>query len=66
MKIGKSELLRSPSQVNAVVEAVQDERTSGEGAFETPGAGAAGGCGGRDANREVGAARLVVSTAASG
>ncbi len=35
---------------HAVIEAVQDERTSGVGAFETPGAGTAGGCGGRDSN----------------
>src|SRR5258708_963561 len=38
---------------HAAVEAVQDERTSGVGPFETPGARTAVGCRGRDANREV-------------
>jgi len=37
----------------AAVEAVQDESSGGEGAVETPGAGTADGCGGRDSNQEV-------------
>ncbi len=51
--------------VHAIVEAVQDESNSGEGAAETARAGAAVGRGGRDSNREVGAASLAVSTAFS-
>ena len=38
---------------HAAVEAVQDESSGGEGAFETPGAGTAGVCDWRDSNREV-------------
>ena len=39
--------------VHAVVEAIQDESSSGESAFETPGAGAAVGCGGGYSDKEV-------------
>ena len=37
----------------AAVEAVQDERTSGVGAFKTAGARTADGCGGADSNNKV-------------
>jgi hypothetical protein len=40
-------------RVHAFIEAVQDERGSGEGAIETPGAGAEIGSGGCDPNSEV-------------
>ena len=40
-------------RVHAVVETIQDESSSGEGAFETTGAGAAVGSGGRDSNQKI-------------
>ena len=39
--------------VHTVVEAVQNESSSGEGAIKAPGAGTAVGCGGRDSDREI-------------
>ena len=38
---------------HAAIEAVQNESSSGEGAFETPRAGAAVGSGGRDSNQAL-------------
>jgi hypothetical protein len=44
--------------VHAVVEAVQDESSSGEGAFETTGAGTAVDCGGSNSNQAITASQL--------
>ena len=43
--------------VHTVIETVQDESSSGEGAFETVGAGAAGGCGWRDSSEAMSVGR---------